>query len=138
MQAAWVCRRETPDLREEEDISVSYNAPGAINEDNENLNRQEIVTSPTLCPSPNPGNNNTRNSTVNPIATEFRALQEYLRNKGFHYHPPSLERPMSNTDLEQALLDYTNVDVLDDDQRFICNQCNKEDSKLDFRSCVCA
>jgi len=131
MQAAWVCRRETPDLREKEDSPVSYNLPGAaINEDNENLNRQEIVTSPTLRLSPNPGNNNTRNSNVNPIATEFRVLQEYLRNEGLHYHPPSLERPISKVDLEQVLLDYTDVDVLDDDQRFICNQCNKENSKF--------
>ena len=130
-------RRETPDLVERHESStISYCLPGAINEENTNLtasNRQEIVASPVLNLSPNPGNvsNYSDNSTVNPnVATEFSALQEYLRKEGFYYHPPSLERPLSTNGLEQSLLDYTNVDVLGDDQQFICNHCNNDHSKL--------
>ncbi|XP_065907413.1 ubiquitin carboxyl-terminal hydrolase 16-like isoform X2 [Dysidea avara] len=135
-------RRETPDLVERHESStISYCLPGAINEENTNLtasNRQEIVASPVLNLSSNPGNSDdSKNSNVNPkVATEFSALQEYLRNEGFHYHPPSLERPLSTNGLEQSLLDYTNVDVLGDDQRFICNHCNNDHSLVSKQALI--
>ena len=117
-------RRKTPGSHES---PISSYSPNAINEDNPSLTTREIMTSPSLCP----GNGHAKNSTVSPkVATEFTALQEYLRNEGLHYHPPSLERPTSTNGLEQSLLDFTDVDVLGDDQRFICNHCNNDCSKL--------
>jgi len=66
------------------------------------------------------------------MATEYAPLQEYLLTKGFEYHPvtkiqanPELK---GKTDLEKSLDNFTDVDVLDDDNRFICYSCNREDS----------
>jgi len=118
-------KRKTPDLTGRHGSPVSSSA---INEDiNPSLTTREIVTSL----SSSSGNNHAKNPVVSPkVATEFTALQEYLRNEGLHHHPPFLERPLSTNDLEQSLLDFTDVDVLGDDQRFICNHCNNDCSKL--------
>ena len=67
---------------------------------------------------------------INPkVATEFTTLQQYLHNEGLHYHPPSPARSPSTLGLEQSLHNYTDIDVLDDDNRFICNNCNRNNCK---------
>lgn len=35
-------------------------------------------------------------------------------------------KPVPKSDLEKSLDDYTDIDVLDKDNLFICNHCNKE------------
>jgi len=67
---------------------------------------------------------------INPkIATDFTILQQYLHDEGLHYHPPSSRRLPSSLGLEQSLYDYTDIDVLDDENQFNCNNCNKNECK---------
>jgi len=78
------------------------------------------VTSPVSHLSSSSGNNHAKNSTINSkVATKFTALQEYLYNEGLRHHPPFLKRPPSTNGLEQALFDFTDVDVSADDQYMI-------------------
>jgi len=68
------------------------------------------------------------------MATEYVPLQEYLCTKGFEYHPiPRVSENLElkcKTDLEKSLYNYTDVDVLDDSNRFICHSdsCNEKES----------
>ena len=74
-------------------------------------------------------------SAVDPkvaMATKYAPLQDFLRTEGFEYHPvtktqanPELK---GKTDLEKSLDNFTDVDVLDDENRFICDSCNRENS----------
>ena len=72
------------------------------------------------------------------LATDFTSLQQYLCDEGFQYHPLSSKRfrLQGASGLEQSLYNYTDVDVLDDDNRFICNICNKNDCKRDLHAYV--
>ena len=79
---------------------------------------------------------------INPkVATDFTTLQQYLHAKGLHYHPPSSARLSSRLDLEQSLYNYTDVDILDDDNRFVCNSCNRDNCKslqcFWYLTCIC-
>ena len=65
------------------------------------------------------------------MATEYAPLQEHLCKEGLEYHPvteASTNTELIKTDLERSLNNYTDVDVLDDDNRFICNHCHRKDS----------
>ena len=109
-------------------------SPVSINDDSENSNGREIVTSPehvTLSPNLAPGMSSFEELDTKNVATEYVPLQKYLKGKGLHYHPPSSKKTRKQNewnDLEQSLHNYTDVDVLDDDNRFICNHCNRNDS----------
>ncbi|XP_065907392.1 ubiquitin carboxyl-terminal hydrolase 16-like isoform X2 [Dysidea avara] len=115
-------RNEIP-LMTRRHVAISDTDSHAINTDINSAggsDRQTVVTASDLRSPP------ILEAHINPkVATEFTTLQQYLHNEGLHYHPPSPARLPSALGLEQSLHNYTDVDVLDDDNRFICNSCNR-------------
>jgi len=52
-------------------------------------------------------------------------LNEYLASKGFYYQV-SCEEAKCPTGIEKALQDYTALDILDEDNKFICQNCTQK------------
>jgi len=50
-------------------------------------------------------------------------MRTLLRNRRFHYHPV---QPKKTTDLEDSWLEHIRIDNLDEDNKFICDNCTKK------------
>ena len=53
-----------------------------------------------------------------------QALNEFLKRKGFTSSASIDYRSYPGTMLEQSLSDFTKLDVLDENNKFICQQCS--------------
>ena len=58
---------------------------------------------------------------VNPY--DFNSLQEYLNGRGMEYSSIDLMSLSPKTDLEKSLKEYINIDILDEENKFICDTC---------------
>jgi len=54
------------------------------------------------------------------------AFQQYLKRKGFHYQASQTKVSHSKFSLESCLAMHTNLDVLDENNKFICQHCTEE------------
>ena len=59
---------------------------------------------------------------VNPY--DFNSLQESLNGRGMEYSSIDLMSLSPKTDLEKSLKEYINIDILDEENKFICDTCN--------------
>ena len=63
------------------------------------------------------------------VAHDSNAFQEYLRKNGYKHlyrHAAQLNTVQNfHTDLEHCLLTFTDLDVLDEDNKFICKSCTE-------------
>ena len=48
----------------------------------------------------------------------------HLQKKGLHYHKPLPLSTKFRTDLENSLWAFTKLDVLDENNKFICHICS--------------
>ena len=65
-----------------------------------------------------------------PLATKTthnrNAFQQYLKGNDFHYQAAETKVSPSKFSLESCLAMHTNLDVLDEDNKFICQRCTEE------------
>jgi len=55
-----------------------------------------------------------------------KLLKELLQSHGMHVRLTEEPSSTSVDDLEQCLKEYTSLDVLDDDNKFICQKCTAD------------
>ena len=58
-------------------------------------------------------------------------FQEYLTEKGLNYQSKLVTKWTETSDLEFCLSMYTDLDVLDEDNKFICQACTEK------KQCMC-
>ena len=61
-------------------------------------------------------------TVVNPC--NFDSLQNSLRRRGMEYSAMDLLSLSPNSDLERSLKEYITIDVLDEENKFICSTCS--------------
>lgn len=60
----------------------------------------------------------------NKVAFSSYELNLHLKTKGLPYYQLPLYNKHSALTLEQCLREFTSLDVLDEDNKFICQNCN--------------
>ena len=61
-------------------------------------------------------------TVLNPC--DFDSLQQSLKDRGMEYSSVDLLSLSTQTDLERSLKEYIAIDILDEDNKFICNTCS--------------
>ncbi|XP_065907013.1 ubiquitin carboxyl-terminal hydrolase 16-like isoform X2 [Dysidea avara] len=66
-----------------------------------------------------------KNLSHNMIVKDKAAFQNHLESNHFKYQNKSINQGKHLTDLEHSLMMYTDLDVLDEDNKFICAKCTE-------------
>ena len=67
------------------------------------------------------------------IAHDNNVFQEHLKKNGYkHLYRHSTQMNTVRTDLEHCLLTFTDLDVLDEDNKFICKSCTEKKHRKIF------
>ena len=67
---------------------------------------------------------NTQTNKGIKIVTKKNYFQQYLIEKGLNHQPNGVQ--VKATDLQFCLSMYTDLDVLDEDNKFICKACTAQ------------
>lgn len=63
--------------------------------------------------------------------SDFTSLQQYLKSKEMDYSSTDPMSLLSENDLEKSLKEFITIDVLNEDNKFICDTCHaKAPSKI--------
>ena len=63
-----------------------------------------------------------------------KLLQELLQSHGMHVRLTKEPSSTSVDDLEQCLKEHTSLDVLDDDNKFICQKCTADRKSVSYEN----
>ena len=65
------------------------------------------------------------NATFRSVAKDKDAFQQYLVQKGLNYLTEANKKLIAHYDLQHSLFEHTDFDVLDEENKFICRSCEK-------------
>ena len=59
------------------------------------------------------------------VAKDKDAFQQYLVQKGLNHLTEANKKHIAHYDLQRSLFEHTDFDVLDEENKFICRSCEK-------------
>jgi len=74
-------------------------------------------------------------SNDNSVVLDKKAFQNHLQKNGYKYQNSNAKHGECSTDLEKSLKLFTDLDVLDEDNKFICKRCTERNKSKCMHVC---